>query len=247
MISGIYQGAASMSGLEQWQDSISQNIANTGVSGYKATGVAMESNKLDNSAPANDFSVMLGTEMVKVKAGRDASQGQIISSSSPLDCAIDGEGFFTAKNAEGGTFYTRNGQFHINRENQLCTATGDTIMGSSGAITISPGNGDVRIDQAGHVMQGSAVIGTLTISKVSNPDALIAVGGGYKLDPNSSDATVTQVEEPRVLQGFYEGSNVNPMREMVGMISVYRAYEANERVIGTLDSSLGRAISTLSA
>ncbi|MCK5737322.1 MAG: flagellar biosynthesis protein FlgC, partial [Spirochaetaceae bacterium] len=51
------------------------------------------------------------------------------------------------------------------------------------------------------------------------------------------------LERPGILQGFLEGSNVNPVTEMVNLIEVNRAYEANQKVITTQDSLLNRLIS----
>jgi flagellar basal-body rod protein FlgG len=49
-------------------------------------------------------------------------------------------------------------------------------------------------------------------------------------------------ERPRVVQGFTEGSNVDPVLEIVHMIEVNRAYEANQKVIQSGDSMLGTLI-----
>jgi flagellar basal-body rod protein FlgG len=50
---------------------------------------------------------------------------------------------------------------------------------------------------------------------------------------------VMEANRPPVLQGFIEAANVEPVREMVQMIEVNRAYEANQKVIQGHDSMLG--------
>jgi flagellar basal-body rod protein FlgG len=50
-------------------------------------------------------------------------------------------------------------------------------------------------------------------------------------------------ERPTVLQGFIEASNVDPVIEMVQMIEVNRAYEANQKMIQAADTALGVLIS----
>jgi flagellar basal-body rod protein FlgG len=45
---------------------------------------------------------------------------------------------------------------------------------------------------------------------------------------------------PKVRQGFLEGSNVNAVTEMVEMIEVNRAYDANQRTVQTEDSLIGK-------
>ena len=62
-------------------------------------------------------------------------------------------------------------------------------------------------------------------SDTSGPATVIAAGG-----------------RPKVLQGFVEASNVDPVVEMVQMIEVNRAYEANQKVIQTEEAALGTLI-----
>ena len=59
---------------------------------------------------------------------------------------------------------------------------------------------------------------------------------------DSGEAAVAAEDRPRVRQGFLEGSNVNPVTEMVQMIEVNRAYEANQRVIQAQDQATSRLI-----
>ena len=47
------------------------------------------------------------------------------------------------------------------------------------------------------------------------------------------------------MQGFLENSNVSAIREMVNLIEVSRAHEANQKMIQTFDQNIGRAIGTL--
>jgi flagellar basal-body rod protein FlgG len=50
---------------------------------------------------------------------------------------------------------------------------------------------------------------------------------------------IEQGQRPRVVQFFTETANVEPVREMVQMIEINRAYEANQKVVQTHDSMLG--------
>ncbi|OPZ68324.1 MAG: flagellar basal body rod protein FlgG [Verrucomicrobia bacterium ADurb.Bin474] len=56
-----------------------------------------------------------------------------------------------------------------------------------------------------------------------------------------------QVEDPGLLQGNLEISNVSPLTEMVNLISISRAFEANQKVIQSLDTLEGRSIEVLGA
>lgn len=243
MLSGIYQGSSALSSLERWQDAVSQNISNASVAGYKAVGVGVSTETCGNSPEGNDFSAMLGKESAKALTKICFDQGQIVPSGNPMDCAIDGPGFFQVEDEQGGTIFTRNGQFRMNQEGILVDISGRVVQGTSGEITALNGAGEVRVGSDGRVFQGSNQIGQLAVAAIDDESTLIPAGGGYVF-AEGTEANVETLDDVHIIQGYYEASNVSPMREMINMITLSRAYEANQRVITTHDSMLGRAIST---
>ena len=62
---------------------------------------------------------------------------------------------------------------------------------------------------------------------------------------NYKTETVKLLEKPEILGGSLESSNVQPLQEMVSMITVSRAYEANQKLINTEDDILAKGIQTL--
>jgi flagellar basal-body rod protein FlgG len=64
----------------------------------------------------------------------------------------------------------------------------------------------------------------------------------FRATEYSGPAMIMEDTRPAVMQGFIEAANVEPVREMVQMIEVNRAYEANQRVIQGHDSMLGTLI-----
>ena len=52
-------------------------------------------------------------------------------------------------------------------------------------------------------------------------------------------------EQFTIMQGYIESSNVSPIEEMIGLIEVSRAHEANQKMIQTFDQNIGKAIGTL--
>ncbi len=245
MLTGIYQGSAALTGLERWQDATSQNIANSSVSGYKAIGVGLSSERCDKFKSGSDFETMLRNETSKAQTRVYFEQGQLVPSGNPMDCAIDGDGFFQVRGEDGGTIYSRNGQFRTNSDDQLVDVAGRVVLGSSGAITVNPSAGPVRIEADGQVYQGDTQVAKLAIASIKDMSSLVPAGGGY-VGKEGAELEVDELDEVRVVQGFYEASNVSPMREMINMIAISRAYEANQRVISTQDSILGRITSTFS-
>lgn len=244
MLTGLYQGSAAMEGLGKWQDAISQNLANSGTAGYKSINVALHSNPTYASG-STDFASTLNAEVVKASTQVNQTHGSFLPSDDPLSCAIEGDGFFEVQTPEGATKYTRDGQFHIDSQNRLVTSDGSPVQGKNGAINATANGGSVSIRANGDVYQNNVQIGQLAVSTVANKDALVAAGGGFTIAPDA-DAGVAAVSSPTILQGVYEGSNVSAMKEMVNMIIVSRAYEANSKVVNNQDSALAKAIQAFS-
>ncbi|MNY63838.1 Flagellar basal-body rod protein FlgG [compost metagenome] len=100
------------------------------------------------------------------------------------------------------------------------------------------------MDQGGVVTQGQAAVGRLRVVTVERPTESIEKRGEtlWRLkDPGA----VTAAARPEVLQGYLEASNVNPVREMVEMIAVQRAYEASQKMISAQDETLAKAVNDL--
>ena len=189
------------------------------------------------------------------------AQGPLKQTENPFDLALQGKGFFTV-DVNGTDKYTRNGTFLINNEGVLVTKDGYPVLGQKGIIHLKKNN--FVIDEKGNVYQNSTFsknpnrlvsmqenewnklekVDTLKIVDFKRPRYLKKEGESFWRSTEESGkalqkqlGTTTKVE-----QGFLEGSNVNPVKEMVAMIQVNRAYEANQKVIQTQDSLTGKIL-----
>jgi flagellar basal-body rod protein FlgF len=159
--------------------------------------------------------------------------------------AIDGPGFFEVQIPGGATGYTRDGEFKINAQGELVTKQGYLVLGDGGPIQVDPNHSTTfSVAPDGTVSQGAEIRGKLNLVSFNDPNLLTPAGGGMFLAKNP---TLQQVADDKstVRQGFLEASNTSPVLEMANMISVMRAYEANQRVIQMQDDRMGRAISEL--
>ena len=194
-------------------------------------------------------------------------QGALKETSNPFDIALDGDGFFTIKTNEGERF-TRNGSFILGKEGYLLTKEGYPVLGENGPIQIKLHN--FTIDAKGRVFQNgelsdnprrlvsmeendwedTELVDTLKLVRFEGNGNRFLKKQGSSLwtdTPTSGAPYMTNLEErPKVLQGFLEASNVNPVTEMVNMIEVNRAYEANQKVISSQDSLLNKLINDAS-
>ena len=126
----------------------------------------------------------------------------------------------------------------------LVTAGNCEVMSESGTpITLLPEGGNVTINHDGSVVQGTTALGTLAIQKFSNPSALAPSAGGLFIP--GPDAGMSPVAKPQLMQGYLEQSNVQPLREMVDLVLISRAYEANQKIITTADEQMQKTLDAL--
>ncbi|MDA0831915.1 MAG: flagellar hook-basal body complex protein [Planctomycetota bacterium] len=117
-------------------DVLGNNIANAGTNGFKASNVlfttqlartlSVGSRPTNSSGGTNPRQVGLGAASAAIL--KDFTQGGITNSASPSDLAIQGDGFFIMNGPDGQAF-SRNGNFSLNKENILSTATGMKVQG----------------------------------------------------------------------------------------------------------------------
>lgn len=248
-MNSIYPVLSGALAQEKRLEVITNNLANVTTSGFKKDVAVFEGlTPLLTDAAGTDVqpvSHLLGSDSTfgrLKKVSTDFSAGAIQMTGEPLDLAVQGEGFFAVQSPEG-VRYTRNGHFTLDAEGQIVTSSGFPVLGSGGPITLPPGT--VSIDSNGRVsvrgLEAGAIvteIEVLPVYTVSNPDQLRKVGGSLF---EVISGTAVPLLEGRVLQGALEGSNVNPVEEMVAMIEVMRLYEAAQKAIQTADDIAGKA------
>jgi flagellar basal-body rod protein FlgG len=203
----------------------------------------------------------LGTGVELNELYTDFEQGGLKESQSEFDLALDGKGFFTVA-TPWGERYTRNGSFQLGKEGYLETKEGYPVLGEKGPIRVKANN--FQVDKEGRVwINGEyAEDPNLLVSRENNTWAETVLLDSLKLvnfdldrylekqgsslyretDTSGPALVIEERSRPRVVQGFTEAANVEPVREMVQMIEVNRAYEANQKVIQTHDSMLGTLI-----
>jgi flagellar basal body rod protein FlgG len=240
---GLYQGAASLDNLQNWQNAISHNLAYSTAAGFKKAGVAFAGQEMGamQSVTQSEFGALLKGLTPGGEKKTMFTQGPIIQSEQPTHVALQGNGFFEVEDPNGDTLYTRDGQFQLGPDGQLVTKSGLSVRGRGGFIQTVPGDGPLSFDARGNVYQGSNQIGTLAVSTIDRPDVLVPRGTGFAL-PAGSDARAEPLLEPNVISGAYEGSNVSPIEEMVKMIQVSRTLEANQKVMQSYDDRYDRSL-----
>ncbi len=257
MISGLYTAASGLIAQEQQQDVIANNLANVNTAGYKkdtALFVPFPTvflNRInDEKVPIPggwaDALIPIGMTGRGVQLRVDGvvpkitEEGAFNQTDNPLDLAIKGNGMFVIMTPQG-LRYTRDGNFLLDSEGTIVNKNGFPVLGLRGQINID--GKDVRVDANGKVYVDKNEIDTLRIGLFTADDRLRKQGDNlfYTLNGNLlpeddySDAII-------IKQGYIETSNVNVVREMVDMITAYRAYEASQKAIQAQDTTLSKAV-----
>lgn len=227
-----------MSEMRLNQEQVANNLANANTTGYKRDRLFTRAlnERLDvNETPRSDR---------RLQQANDMSVGSIKETGNPLDVALGGDGFFVTRSEDGtATRYTRAGHFELGSEGTLRTPNGDAVMGEGGPIQLPvEEEGNVNIAKNGDITVGDTRVGKLRVVTVDNPEqmerregAAFAAGG----------AAPEPMDDPTVLQGNVETSNVNPITEMTNMIENSRHFEAHQKALRTTNEVLSRATQDL--
>lgn len=257
MIRGWYTGASGMNAQQNRLDAISNNLANVDTAGYKrditvsksfsellirridADGVYI----LENGMGSSDVAPIVGKLGLGVETNEnyvDFTQGSFKVTNTNTDIALNGKGFFAVETPYGER-YTRDGDFLIGKEGILETKEGYPVLGENGYIYVSDDKFKVNDDGILITAEDSEEIDRLKIVRFDNERYLRKMGGNlYSTNDIAGPAHIAEgAERPGFLQGYTETSNVNVVNEMVQMIEVNRAYEANQKTITSEDSMMG--------
>jgi flagellar basal-body rod protein FlgF len=239
MLQGYYSAATGMTTALQNQDVLAENLAFAPVPGYRQQGLSFESYIQQPPVPVREMprAPLHGARMAVHATSFQAGPYQ--HTGNPLECAIQGDGFFVLE-GPNGPLYTRNGQFQINAEGQLVSHSGYPVRGSSGTFRIPSNAARINIAQDGTVAADTTQLGQLSVVSFNDPRQLVRAGPTLFEAPagaSSQPATVT------IRQGYHESSNVNVVQEMVQMIVGMRQYEAAAKSLRSLSDAMQQRIS----
>lgn len=258
-ITALNSAATGLRALSTGIDIIANNLANAETTAFKRSRANFEDlmyiavkqpgaeNGMGGRNPAGLF-VGLGTKISNTQI--DTEQGTLEDTGGQLDLAISGNGFFKVRILDtvgDGFGYTRNGAFFVNNDGDLVLGLGDGYRVEP-PINIPQGVTDIGVSRTGevtYIQPGStnkSVAGQLEISQFINPQGLTLLGGSIYLETEASGKPISS--DPgedgagEILQGFLEGSNVDPVKELVNLIKTQRAFELNSQSIQTADQAL---------
>lgn len=248
-----------MRALDEKLNVVANNLANINTHGFKRSRVNFEDLlyqvKREPGVPnANDepipHGIVVGTGVKVSGTQLNFEKGTVDPTGQPLDWQIEGEGFFQVTTIQDGaelTAYTRAGNFAKNAVGNIVLANSDgavlepPINIPADAIEVSVArNGELRVRQQGS--NTLTTIGQVELARFVNPEGLKQIGRNLYIETDASGAPVTGTPQSdgmgAISQGNLEMSNVDPVRELIDLITTQRSFELNSQSIQSADESL---------
>ncbi len=247
----LYTAATGMEAMETKLDVIANNLANINTTGFKKDRANFEDllyrtevypGVQDSTQTPTAVGTQVGLGVRVTSTQTDHRQGTLQQTGRNYDVAIQGRGFFQVLDpASNESFYTRAGNFDVNANGQLVVGSATVGRLLEPQITIPPdatavainGNGEVLVRQPGQTELST--VGQIQIAQFINPDGLLKEGENmYRVTDASGQAelgTPTQEGLGALVQGSLEASNVQPVQELIDLITTQRAFELNSQAV----------------
>lgn len=215
--------------LQRKLDVVARNVANSDSTGFRSRELSFreylkpergvdETGKKERPLSLVDPRFQYGS----------SSRGALQPTGNPLDLAIDGEGYFVVRTAQGDR-YTRAGALTIDSSGRIVTLSGNPVMGRSGPLQVPANDGEVSVAADGTISTKRAILGQLRLVGFANPERLQPAGeSSLQSDQTPIDFVPGQV---RLISGVLEKSNVETTREMSRLAEIVRSYEMVGRLL----------------
>jgi len=240
----IYTSMSGAKYLLERQATLANNLANATTTGFRADTVGLR------AVPTVGQQAGTRVFTVETTTGADFSQGPITATGRTLDVAIQGQGWLAVQAGDGSEVYTRDGRLQVGADGTLQLGNGMQVQGTGGPITIPAdaqtilvgADGTVTVKAASSLQPTPAgqlkLVNPPAADLVKGPDGMFRTQSGEAAD---ADPTV------KVVGGSLEGSNVNVVEAMVGMIAASRQFELQMRMLSTAEQNEQKAGTVIGA
>jgi flagellar basal-body rod protein FlgG len=250
MVRGQYIAGTGMMLQRRLMENITNNISNADTTGYKKEHLVSHSFDEVMIKRINDPHVIgqtrianapdvgplnLGTQIDQLYI--NFAEGNLEGTERKTDLALVGDAFFVVQ-TPAGERYTRSGAFYIDEAGYLVDGEGNFLLGANGQIYV--GGMNFTVDTLGGVRIGdeNEFADQIRVASFADNATLRKQGSNLYFSTGAPQAAPNQF---KVVQGFLESSNVDIGREMVDMLTVFRTYETNQRMLTMIDETVGKA------
>lgn len=230
-----YTTLTRQAGLLREMQTVANNIANAFTTGYRQEGLVFSEHV---TRVKDGPSVSMATANVRATS---FAQGTLTQTGGALDLAIEGEGFFLIETPNGERL-TRAGNFTLSAEGDLVTLDGHRVLDAGGApVFVPPDTGAPGISSDGTISANGQLIGQIGLVRPIDPLDMIREGGVMF----RTEGETEPVLEGRMLQGFVENANVDPISQIARMVEVQRSYELGQSFLDAENERIRDALKAL--
>jgi flagellar basal-body rod protein FlgG len=247
MVRGLYIAGTGMLLQRRHMDIVTNNVANVETTGFKKEMLVSHTFSDVMVRRINDNRVLgqsptvgplnLGTQVDQKYI--DFSQGNFEATERNTDLALVGDAFFVISTPEGDR-YTQAGAFYVDDQGFLVDGSGNFLLGENGPINV--GGLNFSVNTQGQVFTADGqLIDTIQIVSFADNNTLRKQGNSlfFATEPPIAPNPF------QIRQGILEASNVDIAREMVDMVTVFRAYQLNQQMLTMIDETVGRAVNDI--
>lgn len=253
----LYTAATGMQSLQTKLDVISNNLANVNTTAFKKDRANFEDlfydnrvlpGKLDGNSNPTPTGTHIGLGVRVSSTQTDFQQGAFRETDRSLDWTIRGKGFFQVLDPTGQTYYTRAGNFSINANGEIVTGSAGIGRPLDPTIVIPQDTTGIEVSADGIVsvqrpgLQTLEEVGQIQLATFINPEGLLKLGDNLYAATNASSAPITSTPNidgfGSVEKGFLEASNVEPVQELIDLITTQRSFELNSQTVQAGDQIL---------
>ncbi len=253
----LYTAATGMDSLQTKLDVIANNLANVNTTGFKRDRANFEDlfycremlpGAQDSSGQLTPVGIEIGLGSRVQSTQTDFEQGAFQLTNRTLDLAIEGPGFLQVLDPSGEILFTRAGNLAINANGNLTVGSASTGRLVDPAITIPPDATDIVFSADGIVSVRQAgspslqQVSQMQLATFQNPQGLLKLGENLYSQTDASGAPLAGNPGTngigQIRQNSLEASNVEPVQELIDLITTQRAFELNSQAIQAGDQIL---------
>lgn len=239
----VFVALSRQTALRREMDVIANNIANMNTTGFKGEKMMFVEHLVRSKGGEKYFGEKL-SYVRDVATVRDTTEGHLKQTGNPLDLAVSGDGYFAVE-TDAGERYTRNGRFQLDGTGQLVTQEGHPVLSTTGQpFFFGPTDSIITVSGDGTVSTENGALGQIRVVSFADQQRL-EQAGSLLLNPDDGNQP-EDVEQPMIVQGALESSNVEPIIEMTHMIDVHRSYDSVRSLIEKEDERQRSMIRTMS-
>ena len=247
MVRGFYISGTGMMLQRRMMENVTNNITNADTTGYKKDHLVSHTFDDVLIQRIHDTNVVGQTRFVgPLNFGTQVdqkytnfTQGGFEQTERTTDLAISGDAFFVME-TPAGERYSRDGAFFVNNLGFIVDGDGNFLLGRDGRINV--GTEDFSVNESGVVTVDGVQVGAIRLVRFADNGDLRKTGDNLY---TTIGALPQEATEAVVKQGFLENSNIDIGREMVDMMTIFRAYETNQKILTMIDETVGKAVNEI--